>query len=201
MEQYSIDGRGRGEVYVTLALASLVLAYGAHQLIGRLPLHNLWWVEIPSFAVWFGLVNVLYDRWLWRIGIGKLRLSSVPDFSGVWHGTIEAVNAADEKVDLPVDVVIEQTWSSIEVRGKTSRGVTRSKIAGVRIEDEELRYEYETHPDVFEPSAKRHVGFCVLELHQRDLLEGFYYTLDGTSTKGVIAIRRERSGRHTSPSK
>ncbi|MDP9025080.1 MAG: hypothetical protein M3N13_06895 [Candidatus Eremiobacteraeota bacterium] len=200
MEQYSIDGRGRGEVYVTLAIASLVLAYGVHQLIDLLPFHIPWWIEVPSFAVWFGVVNVAFDRWLWRAGFGKMRFSAVPDFSGSWRGTIAAMNADNEKMEIPVDVVIRQTWSAIEVRGKTSRGVTRSKLAGVRIEDEELRYEYETHPDVFEPSAKRHVGFCVLELHDRDLLEGFYYTLDGTSTKGVIAIRRER-GAYASPSK
>ncbi len=192
MEQYSIDGRGRGEVYITLAVASIAFAYGAHQLIDFLPVHIPWWIEVPSFAVWFGVVNVTFDRFLWRLRIVGLRLSPVPDFSGLWHGTIAAADASDEKIEMPVDVRIRQTWSAIEVRGKTSRGTTRSKIAGVRVEDEELRYEYETQPDVFDPTAKHHVGFCVLELLDRDLLEGFYYTLDGTSTKGVVALRRQR---------
>lgn len=198
MEQYSIDGRGRGEVYVTLALISLVFAYLAHQLIDHLPFQIPWWIEVPSFAVWFGIVNIAFDRWLWRVRFAGIRFSSVPDFGGHWQGKIEAMNSSSERIELPVDVTIKQTWSAIEIRGKTSRGVTRSKLAGVRIEDEELRYEYETSPDVFDASAKRHVGFCVLELHERDLLEGFYYTLDGTSTKGVIAIRRSV---HASPSK
>lgn len=198
MEQYSIDGRGRGEVYITLAVASLALAYAAHQVIDLLPFHIPWWIEVPSFVVWFGVVNITFDRWLWRVRVAGMRLSAVPDFSGEWHGTIAAVNAESQKIELPVDVRIEQTWSAIEVRGKTSRGITRSKIAGVRIEDEELRYEYETQPDVFDATAKHHVGFCVLELHEQNLLEGFYYTLDGTSTKGVIALRR---GTQASPSK
>ncbi len=177
-------------MYVTLAIVSLVLAYAAHQIIDALPFRIPWWIEVPSFAVWFGVVNIVFDRWLWRMRLAGFRLSAVPDFSGTWSGTIAGMNAGGERTELPVHIVIEQTWSSIEIRGKTSRGLTRSKLAGVRIDDEELRYEYETHPDVFDPIAKRHIGFCVLELHERDLLEGFYYTLDGTSTKGTIAIER-----------
>ncbi|HEV7179889.1 MAG TPA: hypothetical protein VGN11_08455, partial [Candidatus Baltobacteraceae bacterium] len=182
----------------TLALVALALAYVAHQLVDRLPVHVPWWIEVPSFAVWFGVVNVAFDRWLWRIHVGNLRLSTVPDFAGSWHGTIAAMTADAERSDMPVDVRIRQTWSSIEVRGKTSRGVTRSKLAGVHIEDEELRYEYETQPDVFNPKAKHHQGFCVLELHDRDLLEGFYYTLGGTSTKGLIELRRKPHARPVS---
>ena len=115
----------------------------------------------------------------------------VPDFSGGWRGKIIAVSASQDQHELPVDVVIRQTWSAMEVRGKTIHGVTRSKLVGVRVDDEELRYEYETQPDIFDPTAKHHTGFCVLELLENDLLEGHYYTLDGTSAKGSIKLERQ----------
>ncbi len=190
MEAYSIDGRGRGEVYVTLAIVAVALAYAAHQLSTLLPFEIPWWIAIPSFAVWFAVVNVTFDRWLWRARFGGFRVSAVPDFSGHWHGTIVAVTAQAEQQELAVDVRIKQTWSGIEVRGKTAQGITRSKLAGVRIEDEELRYEYETHPDIFKANAKPHTGFCILEMVDNNFLEGYYYTLDGTSAKGAIALHR-----------
>lgn len=193
MEQYSIDGRGRGEVYIVLAILAISLAYAAKSVEHLLPFGIPWWVEFPSFAVWFGLVNVLYDRWLWRFQLGGLRFSPVPDFSGHWHGKIVAVSTSKQQEEMPVDVTIRQTWSSMEIRGKTLHGVTRSKLVGVRIEDGELRYEYETQPDIFDPNAKHHTGFCVLELLDNDLLEGFYYTLDGTSAKGGIKLERSHA--------
>lgn len=193
MEQYSIDGQGRGGVYIALAIVAVGFSYVVTHLERMLPFQLPWWLVVPSFAVWFGLVNVTFDRWLWRLGIGGFRFSPVPDFSGHWRGTIIAVSASYEQHELPVDVVIRQTWSAMEVRGKTQHGVTRSKLVGIRVEDAELRYEYETQPDIFDPAAKHHTGFCVLEMLDRDLLEGFYYTLDGTSAKGGIKLEREHA--------
>ena len=190
MEQYSIDGEGRGAVYIMLAIVSVVLAYIAHQLGDRLPFEIPWWAAVPSFAVWFGVVNVSFDRWLWRVRLPGFRFSAVPDFAGEWRGNIIAMSAAHEQTEMPVDVRIRQTWSAMDVRGKTTHGVTRSKLIGVRIEDAELRYEYETQPDIFDPTAKHHVGFCVMELRDNDRLDGFYYTLDGTSAKGTIRLQR-----------
>ncbi len=190
VEQYSIDGQGRSGVYIMLAIVSVILAYLARQAEHVLPFEMPWWLAAPSFAVWFGVTNVAYDRWLWRTNVLGFRFSPIPDFSGSWSGTIFAVSATQEQREIPVDVRIRQTWSGIEVRGKTAHGVTRSKLAGVRIEDQELRYEYETQPEILDPTAKHHMGFCVLELREADLLEGYYYTLDGTSAKGGMRLER-----------
>ena len=191
MEQYSIDGRGRSEVYLTQALVSVLLAYLSHQEIDLLPFHVPWYIEVPSFAVWFGLVNVLFDRWLWRVRFfGKLRLSEVPNFGGSWSGTIRAHAQHGALVDIPVTMVIRQTWSAIDIRGETAQGVTRSKMAGIRMEDEEVRYEFETHAHVLNEEGKHHVGFGVLHKHGEDSLEGFYYTLEGTTRKGTMQLQR-----------
>ncbi|HEY8322460.1 MAG TPA: hypothetical protein VIG46_11790 [Candidatus Baltobacteraceae bacterium] len=190
MEQYSIDGRGRSEVYLTLALVSVLMAYLSHQEIGLLPFGVPWWIEVPSFAVWFGLINVCFDRWLWRIRVLGLRLSEIPNFSGVWEGTIRAHAPHGGLVDIPVKMRIRQTWSAIDVKGETAQGVTRSKMAGVRLDDEELRYEFETHADVLNEEGKHHVGFGVLQLRDADSIEGFYYTLEGTTRKGTMRLVR-----------
>jgi hypothetical protein len=190
MEQYSIDGRGRSEVYLGLALVSVLCAYLSHQEIPLLPFQVPWWIEVPSFAVWFGLINVLFDRWLWRVRLFGLRLSDIPDFAGKWEGTIRAHASHGGLVEIPVEMKIRQTWSSIDVKGQTAQGVTRSKMAGMRLDDEELRYEFETHADVLNEEGKHHVGFGVLQLRDRDHIEGFYYTLEGTTRKGTMELRR-----------
>jgi hypothetical protein len=190
MEQYSIDGRGRSEIYLTLALISVLCAYLSHQEIGLLPFPVPWWIEVPSFAVWFGLVNVLFDRWLWRQRILGFRFSEVPDFSGRWKGAIRAHAPHGGLVEIPVSMLIRQTWSAIDIKGETEQGVTRSKMAGIRLDDEEVRYEYETHADVLNEEGKHHVGFGVLQMRSRDRLEGFYYTLEGSTRKGTMQLER-----------
>ncbi len=190
MEQYSLDGRGRSEIYLTLALVSVLCVFLSHQGIERLPFEVPWWIEVPTFAVWFGLVNVFFDRWLWRARPFGLRFSDIPDFAGVWSGTIRAHAAHGGLVEIPVTMRIRQTWSAIDIKGETEQGVTRSKMAGVRIDDEEVRYEYETHADVLNEEGKHHVGFGVLQLRERDHIDGFYYTLEGTTRKGTMQLQR-----------
>lgn len=195
MEQYSIDGRGRGEIYITLALVSIGLGYLTHEFSRGLPHELPWWIEVPSFAVWFGLVNVTFDRWLWRVRVFGRTLSRVPDFSGDWHGTIDAVDRDGNHRSIGVEVRIRQTWSEIEVRGRTRHGTTRSQIAGVRIDDDELRYEYQTEADVFDSEGRGHVGFCIIRLQSCDALEGYYYTLDGSTAKGTMHLARALKAR------
>jgi hypothetical protein len=190
VEQYSIDGRGRGEVYIHLALVSIGIGYLAHHFIHMLPFEVPWWIEVPSFAVWFGLVNIVYDRWLWRARVFGGTLSRVPDFSGHWAGTIDAVDRGEHHTTIPVTMRIRQTWSEIDVWGTTEHGTTRSQLAGVRISDEELRYEYKTHAHVFDSEARHHVGFCILNKVGSDALEGYYYTLEGNTTKGTLRFER-----------
>lgn len=195
MEQYSIDGRGRGEVYVSLALLSIALGYVTHELSHALPFEVPWWVEVPSFAVWFGLVNLSFDRWLWRIPLFGRTLSRIPDFSGHWNGTIDAVDKGGAHRSIAVDVRIRQTWSAIDVWGRTQHGITRSQIAGVRIDDEELRYEYKTEADVFDAAGRPHVGFCIVRRQSNDELEGYYYTLEGSTAKGTMHLARALKAR------
>jgi hypothetical protein len=190
MEQYSTDVRGRGQVYVTIALIVVGLTYGFHQLVDLLPFRIPWWVDAPSFAVFFGVANVVFDRYLWRARLLGLRLCSIPYFGGDWTGVIRARDAEGRSVDIPVHVRIAQTWSAIGIKGTTANGVTRSKIAGIRVEDDELRYEYETHAHVMESDGRHHVGFAVVQLVNSNGLEGYYYTLEGSTTKGLLTLQR-----------
>jgi hypothetical protein len=194
MEQYSTDVRGRGQIYVTIALISVGLTYGFHQLVDLLPFHIPWWVEAPSFAVFFGISNVVFDRYLWRARLFGLRLCSIPYFGGDWTGVIRARDAEGRSMDIPVLVRIAQTWSAISIKGTTANGVTRSKIAGIRVEDDELRYEYETYAHVMESEGHHHVGFAVVQLLDGKKLEGYYYTLEGSTTKGLLILERLERG-------
>jgi hypothetical protein len=187
VEQYSVDGRGRSGMYVTFALIALALAYGLSRAFDAAHLAVPWWFQAPSFAGLYALAGVAFDRRLWRVRIFGLRFSEIPNFGGSWRGTIRSVNADGSNEQVEIEVTIAQTWSRLRVRGKTERGTTRSKIAGIRVEDEELRYEYEAHVGLEKIS---HVGFSVLHLIDHNTIDGFYYTLEGFSRKGYVSLQR-----------
>jgi len=191
VEQYSVDGRGRAETYVTLAVVALALAYLSRRIVVASHVEVPWWFDAPSFAGFYGIVHVVYDRWLWRVRALGVRLSEIPDFSGRWQGSIRAHAAEGGFVEIAIVVTISQTWSRVAVHGRTADGTTRSRIAGVRVAEEELRYEYEAHTTI---ERVHHFGFSMQHRVDDDTLEGFYYNFEGETTHGWVSLHRA-SGR------
>jgi|GEM_PF-3863975 len=191
MEQYSVDGRGRSEVYVSLAVAGLALAYLARRVVIVSHVDVPWWFDVPSFAAFYGAANIVYDRWLWRLRVFGARLSEIPDFSGHWRGSIVGMDAEGGPFLTDLTVTIRQTWSRVSVRGQTRNGTTRSRIAGVRVGEEELRYEYESYRRI---ERVHHIGFSMLHRVDPDTLEGFYYNFEGETARaaphGSVSLRR-----------
>jgi hypothetical protein len=91
-------------------------------------------------------------------------------------------------------VTIEQSWSRVSVRGRTKFGTTQSRIAGVRVAAEELRYEYDAHTRI---EKVHHIGFSMLHRVDDATLEGFYYNFEGQTTHGSVSLQRvtRRPGR------
>ncbi|HVN68910.1 MAG TPA: hypothetical protein VMU38_04545 [Candidatus Binatia bacterium] len=197
MEQYSVDGRGRSGVYITIALAAIALAYVTRSAVATAGFVLPWWFDAPSFAGFYAAGNLIFDRWLWRVRIFGFRFSEIPDFGGDWEGRIAEASSADGPSDVPLTVQIRQTWTQISVFGRTKHGTTISKIAGVRIDDRELRYEYERRGNILH---EHHVGFCVQRLTAGDEIEGSYYTLaagavPSISSFGTTHLHRAAPGR------
>jgi hypothetical protein len=195
MHPYATDSAERRNVILWLAFVSIALAYAFHHGIERLGTQIPWWADAPSVMGIFGVLERLFDRWLWRIGIWRrIRLVQVPDLNGDWEAKGET--SFENKQRYIAKVRIQQTWTHISVIMETDHSRSHSLSASLLTNQPDgitLSYEYRNEP---KPSATQtmhsHRGTCVLRLKDEDLLEGEYYSGRDRQNYGSLTLRRRR---------
>jgi len=191
MHPYATDPPERRNVILGLAFISIALTYALHQGIERLGVQIPWWADTPSVMGIFGVLEALFDRWLWRIGIWRIGVVKVPDLNGCWDAE---GRTSFESQPYTAKVRIKQTWRHISVVMETDHSRSHSLSASLLINQPEgvaLSYEYRNEP---KPSATQtmhsHRGTCVLRLKDKDLLEGEYYSGRDRQNYGSLTVRR-----------
>lgn len=193
MHSYELDGRGK--VVVVLAATSVLLVWLLDILLNAVGIEPRWWLSLPSFGGFYGLIYRLFDHYLWRCGVlRKLRLIQVPDLNGRWTGEVQSSYAGGVTSPLPVSVFIKQRWSKLIIRLETPASTSHSVSATLRTGD--LAYPLLDYMYVNEPRANAldtmnsHRGTAALEL--KDLvLEGDYYTGRGRREIGTLKLSRK----------
>src|SRR5260370_1168151 len=90
MHAYATDS-GRGKLAVLmLAIASILLAWGFHELLIAIHLQAPWWLDTPAVLGFYGLLWKLYDQHIWRWRWKSVRISDVPDLAGEWLGQVQS---------------------------------------------------------------------------------------------------------------
>ena len=108
MHSYELDGRGK--VAITLAATSVLLVWLLDVMLGFLGIEPRWWLSLPSFGGFYGLLHWLFDRYLWHcVVLGKIGLVRVPSLNGQWTGEIQSSHIPDG-TPLQVSVLIRQRW-------------------------------------------------------------------------------------------
>ena len=150
MHSYELDGRGK--VVVVLAATSVLLVWLLDILLNAVGIEPRWWLSLPSFGGFYGLIYRLFDHYLWRCGVlRKLRLIQVPDLNGRWTGEVQSSYAGGVTSPLPVSVFIKQRWSKLIIRLETPASTSHSVSATLRTGD--LAYPLLDYMYVNEPRA------------------------------------------------
>jgi hypothetical protein len=190
MHAYATD-IDRKTVPIVLAVISIGITLFFLYLIQTLKINIPWWIDTPSVMGFYGILYALYDRVLWRQHLGGLRLSQIPEVSGVWAG--ELTSSYNNGTKIAIVFTIEQTWSRISIRTETETSTSSTTMAALNTDeylDPGLKYEYLSEPGAFAtPTMQIHRGTGHLRLSaDGKMLTGDYYTGKGRQTFGTIEL-------------
>lgn len=182
-------------IKIVIALfAALVLALSVAT-GGSLDTNFIRWVGIGSSAV--VLAIVAYDRWLWRWPlIRKIAewTRHPPLLHGTWQGTVRFPGVQHGALGDPVEtyLVIDQTYSRIEVTSLLERGSTHALAATVTAPDRNRRILW----TVYEGEEEGHRGATRLKIigSPPTEIQGIYWT--NRDTRGELSYTRRVETRY-----
>lgn len=194
---HSYDLEGRTQSLARMAAITFLVVIGLDQLLVTFADDIPRWIDVPSFAFFFGLLLVFVNHVAWRWTVFRRLLSiSVLDFGGHWEGVVVSTDGEGDASEHPVSVTIQQTWLRIFIKLEAERSHSSSIVAawrGVGAADSELFYVYENHPHADTPtSVHPHRGTAVLRLAQENI-EGHYYSGRDRQRFGDIRLQRARA--------
>ena len=201
MHGYSTDSGERRVVPFLLASAAIALAWVSSRILALTHLFVPWWLDAPSSLAFYGALNALFDRYLWKSSlIAKLGLVRIPNLAGQWHGYLVSSFDGHEKRHHLV-ITIFQSWTHIAVFLTTATSMSRSCAAVIQVEDPEgveLIYQYQNQPlaDAMK-TMHMHYGTAMLRVCNGDCLVGDYYAGRDRRTFGRIYCRRHLRGLQT----
>ncbi|KYF65103.1 hypothetical protein [Sorangium cellulosum] len=145
----------------------------------------------PLSAVVSGLsvLLLLWDAWLWRLDLLHPWPVSQPVLRGTWRGQLTPATGEP----LPIFLVVEQTFSTVETRTFTDE--SRSASIAARLDrvdgDFLLAAVYRNEPDLrLQKRSRVHRGAVALRVHgpRPAELRGCYWT--DRDTKGELHFER-----------
>ena len=198
MHTYARNSTVHPTLFAMISLAAIGIAWafgsGANLIVEQ--------VGVPvsgiSAVSLFGLLWLLFDKHLWKIGFVR-RMLLVPDLNGSWTCAGRTISKGNEAVDYKWDatVTISQSWSKILVRLETSQSESVSIAASLYQEGEgrsqrhRLIYHYANDPRPSETELKRHTGLTVLSFdNEAKTASGRYFTDGDRLTVGEMHLTR-----------
>lgn len=194
MHPYATDSTERKSIPLVLAVLSIISSYVLGELVEWLQWKNLWWLDLPAVFGFYGLFWLAFDGWMWRWPLlHDTRIVRVPDLNGHWKGYVRS-SFDGQAENRPVDVDIEQSWTKIRVVLRTEHSRSMSVIGAVMIYDGPepwLTYEYRNEPKSGAAATMHaHRGLTRLEVLERNMLEGEYYSGRDRENQGVLHLAR-----------
>jgi hypothetical protein len=197
MHVYATNSEERKNGMLTLAGLSVALAYGFSRTLKWLSLVPPWWLETPSVIGFFGLLYLLFERYIWKVWLLRfLGLIRVPDLGGAWHGEVRS-SYEQPPVMREVEVTIHQTWRDIAVKLESGQSCSESVMGAIFVGRDgaaTLTYEYTNEPqELAVETLHAHRGTAYLGLKTDgagEFLEGGYYTGRDRQNVGRIKLRR-----------
>ncbi len=194
MHPYSTDAPERESIPKLLAVLAVLAALALDWMLRSTHTLIPWWVDTPAVMGFYGLFFIIWDKWLWALRLGPLRLSKLPDLGGEWRGELRSSFSSTEPAKAAC-VTIRQTWSRILVTLESVSSHSASTMATVytvESADHGIKYEYLNHPKALMGQAMQpHRGLASLRLKEDGkVVEGDYFTARKPPTDGALSFRR-----------
>ncbi|HIE35961.1 MAG TPA: hypothetical protein EYP89_01845 [Candidatus Omnitrophica bacterium] len=179
MHPYSINTEERKNILLVLAVLSIALSWGFYKILDYLQTSLPWWIENPSVLFFYGIIFVIFDKWLWRY-FTFIGLIKTPNLNGEWNGYIKS-SFDDHASEIKATLKIFQDWTRIKVLLVTEQSSSRSETASIIIstpEGEYLSYQYinEPKPGAVETMSIHRGTARLLFNKEKNSLEGEYYS-------------------------
>src|SRR6266568_2530477 len=195
MHGYSTDSGERRVVPLLLALLSIALAWVSARFLAVAHLAVPWWLDAPSSLAFYGVLDGLVERFLWRSRLAhKLGLVRIPNLMGRWRGyLITSFDGHAKRHDLVINIF--KSWTQISVFLTTATSMSCSCVAVIQVDHPEgvtLIYQYQNQPLAnAERTMHMHYGTAMLRLSDGDCLAGDYYAGRDRRTFGRICCKKE----------
>jgi len=196
---YATDSPERARVAFYIAAIAVAIGLGIHAVLDGRQIFVPWYVDIPSPVVIYGVLWAAFDKILWRWSVLRaLGIVLVPNLSGEYSGIIISSHDRDEEQH-ECTFYVNQSWTSILIRGEFDKSRSLSQIAGISVLDVDrprLTYEYINEPKEGAASTMHvHPGTVWFDIKTGAdgiRLDGEYYTGRDRRTSGTISIQRVR---------
>lgn len=127
MHTYSINTDERKNILLVMAIISIVFSWGSCKILGNYQISLPWWVGSPSVLFFYGLIFIVFDKWLWR-HFRKIKLVKTPNLIGEWRDKLKS-SFDNHSLGIKATLKIFQTWTKIKILLSTDQSSSQSEIA------------------------------------------------------------------------
>ena len=113
MHTYSIDTEERKNILFFLAVISIIFSWSFYKILGYYQIFLPWWIESPSVLFFYGLLFVIFDKWLWQY-LKKINFVKTPNLNGKWSGNLKS-SFDEHSAEIKATLKIFQTWTRIKI--------------------------------------------------------------------------------------
>ena len=193
MHTYSIDIEERKNILLILAIISIVFSWGFYKILGYYQFSLPWWAESPSVLLFYGLLFVIFDKWLWKY-FKKINFVKTPNLNGVWNGNLKS-SFDNHSSEVKAILKIFQTWTKIKILLITDQSSSYSESASIIIDAPEgkyLSYQYINEPksNTVETMSIHRGTVQLIFDEKKNALKGEYYSGRGRQNFGSLYFVR-----------
>lgn len=194
MHPYAINPDDRRQIIPIIVVIGTVVTFLIQEGLISGYLGERWWFSgLSILAVSSGLLYA-YNKWIWALSIGPVRLSRVPDLSGHWTGEVRPSPDDDNQKVQSVNLTISQTWLNLSITLDTPESRSHSTSSFIDSSNEKQPKLIYTYVNIPTGSAAetmhRHPGTTILWFDDGKL-QGNYYTGRGRGTHGELEVTLE----------
>lgn len=193
MHPYSINSEEHRRISLYISVLAILFAWGLSCFSTQV-ISIPWWIEAPSVMGFYGLLNKMFDLYIWKFAIWrKLKLIKTPIVDGIWEGTLTS-SSSHATGPIKVNIKIQQTWTHIRIFLKTDSSESYSFEASMTVDHFDttrIHYQYMNSPKDASPATMHiHCGAVTAKIIDSDTIEAEYFSGRDRNNNGAFTIQK-----------